>query len=75
MVQKRKAQVTKILKDVEATAKRLRAQIRKQAGVAERTIRSGATQLEKHVKRASGQIEKHLADAKKIAAAALAKKK
>ncbi len=73
MAKKRKTQIAKFIKEIEATAKRLRADVQKRVMAAglDKKLHQAAAQLEKRAKTAASHVRKHAADLKKQ----LAKKK
>ena len=67
MAKKRKTQIAKFIKEIEATAKRLRADVQKRAKAAglDKKLHQAAAQLEKRAKTVAGHVRKHAADLKK----------
>ena len=65
MAKKRQHQITKFIKEMEATAKRLRADVGKRAAGLDKKLHKAAAQLEKRAKAVSSNVRKHAVALKK----------
>jgi len=60
MAKARHDRISALIKDVEGVAKRLRADVRKTAAAAPKTLEKAANELRKRAAAAAGQVEKYV---------------
>lgn len=67
MAKKRKAQISRFIREMETTVKRLRADVKKRARAAglDKKLHQAATQIERRAKTVADHVRKHADDIKK----------